>query len=155
MATFLKNLFAPKWQHADSNVRLQALDQLSDANIIESLAKQDSNEAVRLKAIGMLSQLESLSTLFNDKSKTIKQAAIKQYLFTLLKTDEPAQQLSSIKNINDAQQLMTVATFASNAELAQAAINQIKDEDTLFDFILASASAKSRLLAAQYIMSKE
>ncbi len=155
MATFLKNLFAPKWQHADSNVRLQALDQLSDANIIESLAKQDSNEAVRLKAIGMLSQLESLSTLFNDKSKTIKQAAIKQYLFTLLKTDEPAQQLSSIKNINDAQQLMTVATFASNAELAQAAINQIKDEDTLFDFILASASAKSRLLAAQYITSKE
>jgi len=155
MATFLKNLFAPKWQHADSNVRLQALDQLNDAAVIESLAKQDSNEAVRLKAISLLSNLESLPTLFNDKSTPIKQAAISQYLAVLLKSDELAQQLAALKNIENAQQLMTVATFANDAELAQAAINQIKDESALFDFIMASASAKSRLLAAQYITSKE
>jgi hypothetical protein len=155
MATFLKNLFAPKWQHADSDVRLQALDQLSDAQVIELLAKQDPSEAVRLKAISLINNPEYLPSLFNDKSSNVKQSAIAQYLKSLLKTDAPQDQLKAISSIKDAQQLMTVATFSPQAELAQAAINQIKDEATLFDFIMQSASAKSRLLAAQYIQSKD
>ena len=155
MATFLKNLFAPKWQHADANVRLQALDQVNDAQIIESLAKQDPAENVRLKAISLISNLESLPSFFNDKSANIKQAAITQYLARLLKSDQLADQLQAISNIEDAQQLMTVATITHAPELTQAAINQIKDETRLFDFIMQSASAKSRLLAVQYITSKD
>lgn len=155
MATFLKNLFAPKWQHADSNVRLQALDQLNDTQAIQTLAKQDSSEAVRLKAIGLITDLDYLPKLFNDKSSNIKQAAIAQYIQTLLKTADPEDQIQAISNVNDAQQLMIIATFSTQAQLSQAAINQIKDEPTLFDFIMHSASAKSRLLAAQYIQSKD
>lgn len=155
MATFLKNLFAPKWQHQDSTVRLQALNQLNDANIIANLAKQDPSTPVRIKAISLIDNLEFLSSLFNDKASEIKQSAISQYLKTILKSDEPAAQLAALMDIDSPQHLMTIATFAADQALAQAAINQIKDENTLFEFIQQSVSAKSRLLAAQYIESKE
>ena len=155
MAAFLKNIFAPKWQHKDSNVRLQALDQLSDTSIIENLAKQDPNEAVRIKAIHLVKNLDFLASLFNEKSSPIKQAAITQYLKTVLNTDEPQAQLAALHRVENPQHLMTIATYAGDADLAQGAINQIKDEATLFDFIKQSASAKSRLLAAQYIKTKD
>ena len=155
MAAFLKNLFAPKWQHKDSNVRLQALDQLSDAQIIEGLAKQDPSETVRIKAIHLVKNLEFLPSLFSEKCTPVKQAAITQYIKTVLNTDEPQAQLAALHRIENPQQLMTIATYASDTELAQGAINQIKDESTLFDFIKQSASAKSRLLAAQYIETKD
>lgn len=154
MATFLKNLFAPKWQHQDSAVRLQALDQLNDAQIIEGLAKQDPADSVRLKAIGLIHNLDFLASLFNEKAEPIKQAAIAQYLKTALNTDQSEAQITALTSITDPQQLMTIATFANDQTLAQAAINQIKDENTLFEFIKQSVSAKSRLLAAQYIESK-
>ena len=83
MAAFLKNLFAPKWQHKDSNVRLQALDQLSDAQIIEGLAKQDPSETVRIKAIHLVKNLEFLPSLFSEKCTPVKQAAITQYIKTV------------------------------------------------------------------------
>lgn len=155
MAAFLKNLFAPKWQHKDSNVRLQALDQLSDAQIIEGLAKQDPSEAVRIKAIHLVKNLEFLPSLFSEKTAVIKQAAITQYIKTVLNTDEPQAQLAALHRVENPQQLMTIATYSSDTDLAQGAINQIKDENTLFDFIKQSGSAKSRLLAAQYIESKD
>ncbi|NVK37023.1 MAG: DUF349 domain-containing protein [Gammaproteobacteria bacterium] len=155
MAAFLKNFFAPKWQHQDAKVRLQAVEQLNDQTILARIALNDSDESVRLKAIKSLQQTEPLAQLFANKSTQIKQAAVAQYLTLLLKSNDIKSQCQAIQDIQDPQQLITIATYADSAELSQAAIEQIKSEDALFDFIFQSASAKSRLLAAQYITQKD
>jgi len=155
MATFLKNLFTPKWQHSNPDVRLTALDQITEANILAQLAKEDAHQAVRLKAIQIIQKSEDLLALFNDKASEIKQAAIEQYLTITLHSQNHDDRIQKLAEINDTQVLMTIATFAPEQTLAQAAVSQIKDEATLVEFILSSPSSKSRSLAAAKVTIKE
>ncbi len=147
MAAFLKNLFTPKWQHSDAAVRLAAIDANTEVQIINTLAVKDSDQEVRLKAIGLLQDTASLVNLLSF----IKQAATQQYLTITLGSADSQQQLSKIAQVNDTQLLMTIATMMGNNELAQAALANIEDEQQLVNFIKQSASAKARLLAMEKI----
>ncbi|OUR70348.1 hypothetical protein A9Q73_00240 [Bermanella sp. 47_1433_sub80_T6] len=151
MAAFLKNLFTPKWQHSDAAVRLAAIDANTEVQIINTLAVKDSDQEVRLKAIGLLQDTASLVNLLGDKNSFIKQAATQQYLTITLGSADSQQQLSKIAQVNDTQLLMTIATMMGNNELAQAALANIEDEQQLVNFIKQSASAKARLLAMEKI----
>ena len=155
MATFLKNLFTPKWQHTDAQVRLSALDVSTDVQVISTLAVDDSDQDVRLKAISLLSENALLIQLVNDKNTQIKQAATQQFLAVNLGSQDTQQQLLKIEQVQDAQLLMTIATVMGNNELAQAALSNIQDEQQLVTFINQSASAKARLLAMEKISQPE
>ena len=151
MAAFLKNLFTPKWQHSDAAVRLAAIDANTEVKIIDTLAANDSDRAVRLKAIGLLQGTASLINLLGDKDSQVKQAASQQFLALSLGSTDSQQQLVNIASIQDSQLLMTIATMMGNNELAQAALANIEDETQLVNFINHSASAKARQLAMQKI----
>ncbi|GAA6134881.1 hypothetical protein NBRC116188_16710 [Oceaniserpentilla sp. 4NH20-0058] len=155
MAAFLKNLFTPKWQHSDSKVRLNALDQTIEPEILAQIASEDTDNAVRLKAISLIENPKTLQTFFNQKDGNIKHAAIERFLTTTLNSDQADSRLENLSKIDEPAVLMSIATYSSNQDLAQAAIAKIQDENTLFDFILQSPSAKSRALAAQLITSKD
>jgi exonuclease SbcC len=154
MAAFLKNLFTPKWQHSDAQVRLATLDTSTDVQVISTLAVDD-NLDVRLKAISLLQENTLLAQLINDKNPDIKQAATQQFLAVHLGSHDIQQQLLKIEHVQDTQLLMTIATVMGNNELAQAALSNIQDEDQLVNFINQSASAKSRLLAMEKISQPE
>ena len=141
MAAFLKNLFIPKWQHSDAAVRLAAIDATTEVKIINTLAGNDSDQEVRLKAIGLLQDTTSLMSLLGDKNTQIKQAATQQYLTVNLGSSDSQQQLSKVAQIQDTQLLMTIATMMGNNELAQAALANIEDEQDLVNVINQSACA--------------
>ncbi len=155
MAAFLKNLFTPKWQHTDAQVRLNALDASTDVQVISTLAVDDSDQDVRIKAISLLPNNELLIQLISDKNAQIKQAATQQFLAVNLGSHDAQQQLLKIEHIQDTQLLMTIATVMGNNELAQAALSNIQDEQQLVIFINQSASAKARLLAMEKISQPE
>lgn len=153
MASFLKNLFTPKWQHTDPKVRLSALDEALEPSILVQLAKNDNDQAVRLKATNLLSDEKTLLELVNDKSEDIKQLAAKQLIAVTLKSEDETQQQTNLAQITDPDVLTVIANYAHNT-LAQQAIGQIHDEPTLLAFILQCPSAKNRHLAAQHIQTK-
>ncbi len=155
MATFLKNLFTPKWQHTDAQVRLTALDVSTDVQVINTLAVDDNNQDVRLKAISLLLDNALLIQLISDKNTEIKQAATQQFLAVNLGSHDAQQQLLKIEQVQDTQLLMTIATVMGNNELAQAALSNIQDEQQLVTFINQSASAKARQLAMEKISQPE
>lgn len=155
MASFLKNIFTPKWQHSDATIRLQALDQKLDNTIIEKLATEDSDQSVRLKAISLITDSASLLKLSGEKSNNVKQAAKEQYLLVTLNSHNEQDQLKQLESINDPQTLINIASLTDSQSLALNAINQIKSESALFDFIKSSPSAKSRLIAAEHISNQE
>ena len=151
MATLIQKLFKPKWQHAKAEVRLSALASLDDQAILLQLAQQDPDQDVKLAALKKLQDPDQLIGFFNHSSSTLKETALKRFLTTLLGFEHTADQIKSVASLNESQRLMQIATYADDETLRQAALNQIKDEASLYDFILASPSAKARHLAAQRI----
>ncbi len=155
MAAFLKNLFTPKWQHKNAEVRLVALQSITDQKVLLSLAVNDSNVDVRIKAIALIQDSTDLNELLNNKEAPIKQAATNQYLLVTLGSSEPQQQIAKIAQIKDTKLLMSIATMMGNNELAQAALANIDDEQQLFAFIKQSASTKARQLAMEKIQQPQ
>ncbi|EWH12183.1 hypothetical protein DS2_00630 [Catenovulum agarivorans DS-2] len=54
-----KQLFQPKWQHKDAQVRLQAIQKLADSSILEQVAAKDIDTDVRKHALEKLNTLAS------------------------------------------------------------------------------------------------
>ena len=50
----------PKWQHKDSKVRLEAVKELNDDDILVDIAKNDSDTDVRKTAISRISDEQFL-----------------------------------------------------------------------------------------------
>ncbi len=151
MATLIQKLFKPKWQHAKAEVRLSALASLDDQTVLLQLAQHDPDEQVQLAALKKLQDPDQLIGFFNHSATTIKDAALKRFLTTLLGFEQTQDQIKSLASLNESQRLMQIATYADDETLRQAALNQIQDEASLYDFILASPSAKARHIAAQRI----
>ena len=135
MAAFLKNLFTPKWQHSDAKVRLGAIDAQSDHQVLTTLARQDNDLSVRLKALSFLKASNDLTDLVNDKDAQVKKAAIKKYLQVTLGSDITSEQKEKVAQLNDSQLLMDIATLSDDKDLAQAAIAKVTDQQQLLNYI--------------------
>lgn len=153
MASFLHSFFKPKWQHEQASVRLEAIKGGLSKDILEQLALSDSNQEVQQAAIKHITDLDSLSALFGTKS--VRPHVITQYLSIALGSEQLTEQLIALKSITDTNTLMTIASEASDTQLVEAALNEINDEITLFEYILQAASAKARQLAIQNVNDLE
>ena len=155
MAAFLKNLFTPKWQHSDAKVRLAAIDAQSDHQVLKTLASQDNDLSVRLKALSFLKTSSDLIDLVNDKDAQVKKTAIKQYLQLTLGSDNALEQKEKIAQLNDSQLLMDIATLSDDKDLAQTAIAKVTDQQQLLTYISQTPSAKARQLAIENIFDED
>lgn len=161
MASFLQKMFKsktaiPQWQHQDANVRLESISSELSADTLVLLAKKDESIKVRLKAISHLERLTDLASLLADKNIEIKHTALKEYLQKAtgaLGTQLQIDNLSDIKNKheNSTEILLVIASESSDQKMAQAAMDLIQDETVLYEFIMNSNSAKSRVKAADKI----
>lgn len=156
MASFLSSFFKPKWQHQDATVRLEAISQELKASELIQIAKNDTNNDVRIKAIRSIFDPTKLTGFFSEKNAEIKQTAVKQYILICTGCENLTDQINSLNKIksnhaNATEVLLTIASESHDLELVQAAIDLIHDETSLFEFIKTSHSAKARLKAVEKI----
>lgn len=52
----LIDIFKPKWKHKDSDVRLEAVQELDDQKILVKIAKNDSDKYVRGVAVRKINE---------------------------------------------------------------------------------------------------
>lgn len=156
MASFLQNMFKPKWQHTDAQVRLEAINEALESDVILNLAENDSNLDVRLQALSLVSSLSDIARLFADKNKSVQLKARSLYIAIATGSEQPEDQIKNLMQVrskysNSTEILLTIACEASDAALSQAALDLVDDEAALFDFIMISNSSKARLKAAEKI----
>lgn len=143
----LNKLFKPKWQHKDPEVRKAAIEALTDEQTLTSIIDNDQDIDVRLSALSRINSPAALQTYISADHKHIRTQARQQRLQQLL-PDPTTAALDQLENNED---LITVANLTDDETLRLHAIGLISDEQALFDIAMSNPVAKVRLAAAQGI----
>jgi hypothetical protein len=149
----LKNLFRPKWRHADANVRIDALSRLNplaDAATIRELALNDADDNVRAGAIAKLMDVGLLTPLLAGTG-SVTAAARKRWV-ELLCDENFTPRLTAEETVTaceDQQLLAAVATHTKNASLLQLAVVGLTDQQKLFEIAANATHRTVRLIACE------
>jgi hypothetical protein len=155
----LKNLFRPKWRHADASVRLDALSRLhplADAATIRELALNDADDNVRAAAISKLTELPLLTPLLAGKGAVVD-AARKRWV-ELLCDENVTPRLTAeeiVTTCEDQQLLAAIAAHTKNASLLHLAVTGLTDQPKLFDIAANATHRTVRLLACERLTDDE
>jgi hypothetical protein len=153
MAGIFKNLFKPKWQHKNPEVRINAVKQLSDQqpdhfDIIKQLIASDPEQAVIQAAIEQVSQLNNLIHLSHHDHKGTQEVArnrLAEHLSEANKAQWP----------NDQNQLAELIVSLPTLPTIEALLANISDEDKLFTIATKAKISNIRQLATNRIESFE
>ena len=52
-----QDLFVPRWQHSNPEVRKQAVEKMKDTKLLKQISEMDEHQMVRDAALAQLSQL--------------------------------------------------------------------------------------------------
>lgn len=52
-----RDLFVPRWQHSDPEVRTKAMSRLMDTSLLRQISEMDENQMVRDAALAQLERL--------------------------------------------------------------------------------------------------
>lgn len=107
------NLFKPKWQHQDTNIRLQAvkaLDAVKDKSALIAVINEDQEDKVVLAALNKLNEAKYwLNSLQSNRGAHVKQLANKKLLDAALGNSEiglqPAETEQFLSQLNHTQSL--------------------------------------------------
>jgi len=58
-----QDIFVPRWQHSNPDVRQRAVRRLSDSSLLRQIIDNDDDEMVRLTAKERLAELDSESVM--------------------------------------------------------------------------------------------
>lgn len=155
----LKNLFRPKWRHANASVRIEALSRLhplADAEAIRELALNDADDTVRINAIAKLEDMALLRQLFATTG-AIGNAARARWV-ELLCDETTTPTLSAedtIINCDDQSVLAAIASRAQTPALQQLAVAGLTDQQQLFHIASTATQRAARLLACERLTDEE
>lgn len=152
-------LFKPRWQHANAQGRLKAVEQLSSTstdehNILMQLAKGDSDSSVRCAAANAIIDIDFLLSLYkNDSDIAVKNAAAERlsHLLSHLADLSIDNRLRHLRLINDQNLLKLTLPHCTDAQMIDAILVNLSDEQALFDYALNGSKAEQRFTAAQRI----
>jgi hypothetical protein len=122
----LLDCIRPKWKHSDPAVRVQAVRQLSNQGILETLAGSDPNEAVRLAAIEVMTAQDVLAR-FAGGPEPLATAAMKR--------------------LTDPASIVQVAFSAESRTVREMAVDRIYDGVTLERIATSDTERSVRLKA--------
>ena len=151
----------PKWQHKDSKVRLEAVKELNDDDILVDIAKNDSDTDVRKTAISRISDEQFLFDIAkNDKDPEIREIAFQNItdqslLADIAKNDsEWSLRFWAVVNINDVSILLDIANNDSVRLVRCKAIENIKDVSILSDIAMNGTDTDNRRCAIKNISNE-
>jgi len=130
----------PKWQNPNEQVRITAIQNSDDQELIHALPDiVASDNSVKVQKAA-LSRLESPTALLNilktHPNKTIRQSASKKLiLWFSQETDD--QQMTLFNQIEDAETIKALAEKAALTTVREAAIEQISQQGLLGDLLFS------------------
>lgn len=153
-----KSLFKPKWQHANPEVRLQAIKGFSAADpqqrsLLTRLALSDQEASVRIEAWRHLpdSDWSLLTQAWQQESDAVLRTLLEQRLFSqieaLVSAPSGFELMAWLERQQHAALWEHLAAKAVWPELRRRALERIERESSLFDAVLQDPSLELRLLA--------
>jgi hypothetical protein len=140
----------PKWQHADPDIRIQAIGDITDTDILRELIAGDLEERVRCAAISQLQDYDELVSL-SERTDAMGEAARIQYCKLLASNPDVTHRTAAVAGLDDAMLLKEIALSANSPELIGVALGKILDEDKLIDIACQAGTTTVRQAAAERI----
>ena len=159
----LGNLFKPRWRHRDADVRAQAATALNpdqDSEVLAQLARDDDSPKVRAVAAAALLDLTLLDQLITaDAEASVRDAASERIMALLAGTVDGAPaadtRLRLIRHTDNPRVLMHVVRHSPDAASREAALESIRDQESLYQLALDGKDAATRLAAAERLEDDE
>ena len=153
----LASFFKPKWQHKDPKVRIQAINTLGGESVeLIKLAQTDPDMEVRMEAVVRLTHLPTLIQLGHSAGSLGERA--KQRVIGLAATDAHHDVLLAdvFVWLNNPALIRSIARDATRgAKLRKHALEQLDDQDLLFDIAQADPSKDVQFLVASKLTDLE
>jgi len=144
----------PKWQHADPDIRIQAIGEITDIDILRELIEGDLDERVRCAAISQLQDYDELVSL-SRQTGAPGDAARLQYCNLLSSNPDLTHNNAAIARLDDALLLKAIALSANPPDLISVALAKIQDEDQLTDIACQASTTMVRQAAADRITTSD
>lgn len=151
----------PRWQHANPDIRLKAVEQLDlcdDATLLNQLARGDASALVRAAATGRLTDFAALDEVHQrDEAPSVREAASMRIMALLAGTTDDAPnsdtRLRLIRLTGNENVLAHVASHSPDMHSRMAAIERLKDEGVLYQLALDAPTEALRVASVQNIAS--
>ena len=151
----------PRWQHANPDIRLKAVEQLDlceDATLLNQLARGDASALVRAAATGRLTDFAALDEVHQrDEAPSVREAASMRIMALLAGTTDDAPnsdtRLRLIRLTGNENALAHVASHSPDMHSRMAAIERLKDEGVLYQLALDAPTEALRVASVQNITS--
>ncbi|MGB0467829.1 MAG: DUF349 domain-containing protein [Pontibacterium sp.] len=151
----LFRFFKPKWQNQKPEVRLRAVEEISNATpdshkIIEQLAITDPDQAVRCAAIARLTSLQPLLTISGQRADEITLRTARDRICSLIVNSDNSidERHAALSALTQPHLLTHVVLNANEQPLQIVALEKLDDQDALATIIRNSTLAQLRRLAA-------
>lgn len=160
MHGLLRRLFAPRWKHPNSEVRLKALDQLdpqqpTQRDALHALA-QDSDSEIQLAALLALDDIQGLVSGYakHPQDETWFNAACQRLTGAEGHADLHQRQ-ALVTELSEPRLLNAIALKGDNLDLRLTALAQLSDEQDLTHQACHNGVAAVRHQAAQRIENED
>jgi hypothetical protein len=120
----------PRWKHPDRAIRLSAVEGLpeSDQAVLESIAAEDADPAVRRAAVGKLASIDLLARIAREDADEAVRVEAREILVAV--AQDSANETDSgaaLAGLSDPRDLAVIARSAELEAIAAAALARIED----------------------------
>jgi len=137
----------PRWQHSKAEVRLAAINEVDDQEVLLEVLKTDEDASVRARALSRIEDGDTLDRLIEEPqdllSAELRQQARGQRL---------AQMLPAVGKLPEGagdETLLRIAHLADDPDLIEAAIGRISEPQLRVNIAAGHPVARARLAAAR------
>ena len=143
----ISNLFNPKWKNSDPEVRISAVKECDEAEVIAVIALEDEDTEVRLAALKKLEDIPSLEkTLENEKYEYnlnyIKKSLNKLYSEKILSSSNLSESEPYVQKIAEEEVLCKLVTSVDDYDTASLICSKIATESLLAKVAKTSRNKK-------------
>jgi len=149
-----KNLFKPRWQHNNPRVRRQALEELANNHdVLTQMARYDPDPDLRILAINRLTDLSILDLVVGtDTDPKVREHAVCRLweVVTGTSTGGPSlpERLLWLEHTDNPPLLVHLARHGVESNLRSIVLERITDDEVLAASAVADSDTRVRTLAA-------
>ncbi|WP_143872776.1 DUF349 domain-containing protein [Catenovulum sediminis] len=154
-----KQLFKPKWQHDDPNVRMEALKKLEDQDILQQLASRDAAPDVRKTALEKLASFDAWAKALSEEqdSRLQKLAFEKVKLALLAKENElpVVDKKAFLENCKNTNLLEDFVRVSQEQSLRLLCLTKLHKNHLYYDLAVRDSDEKIALFCVEKIEDKK
>jgi len=148
----------PAWEDPDPDVRLAAVRQLpaGDQDLLAEIARADAEPAIRRAAARKLDTPDVLEALAReDSDEDVREEAAQSLLRGLLVAEGPAASMAPLHALSQPRHLATVARKARSETVRRAALERIDERRALLSVAKSAEESGTRLEALSRLPGEE